>query len=230
MAVVALIPFAFLKEIKLFLRELPSGNLSEDNLFKLGIMLCALAMTVSGFLSVARLVLNLTRKETLRAWLRKTGARTTARVLQVEATGMRINHEPEVNLTLEVQRTDGTTYQAQITRVVSHVQLVRLTPGAVVSVFYDRSDPSKVVLAEDPFAGVPSVQSSNASFANANASFANVSAPQAVIQVQKPDGSTQQVTANQLVSMNQLGQIAPGAKIQLLIDPSDLNKVTVTQK
>ncbi|MEM6961836.1 MAG: hypothetical protein AAF550_08860, partial [Myxococcota bacterium] len=64
----------------------------------------------------------------------------------------------------------------------------------------------------------------------ANASFANVSAPQAVIQVQKPDGSTQQVTANQLVSMNQLGQIAPGAKIQLLIDPSDLNKVTVTQK
>ncbi len=70
----------------------------------------------------------------------------TAVVKAIHDTGTRVNDNPEVELTLEVQRQGAQPYTATVTTVVSVVNLPSLQPGKTVKVRYDPKHPSKVAL------------------------------------------------------------------------------------
>lgn len=79
--------------------------------------------------------------------LLKDGVAATAVIKEMTDTGSRFNRNPEVRLTLEVTPKDGQPYTAQLTTVISTVNVARLHPGAIVNVKYDPEQPTHVALA-----------------------------------------------------------------------------------
>lgn len=82
----------------------------------------------------------------LRAFrLRTTGTEAVARVIEARDTGDRMNHDPVVDFTLELEREGqppgprGTLKDA-----LSPVLLPRYQPGMRVKVWYDPKDPSEM--------------------------------------------------------------------------------------
>jgi hypothetical protein len=76
----------------------------------------------------------------------KTGVQAVAVVVEVIDTGNRFNKNPQVRLKIEVRPEHKPPFQAEITTVISVVELNKFQPGKVVTVKYDVSDYSKVVL------------------------------------------------------------------------------------
>lgn len=77
------------------------------------------------------------------------GVDAQARIVDVTDTGSRHNSNPivRIRVVLEMPGSKGTP--AEVTQPVSAVELVRLQPGAVVHVRYDRLDPSKIAIVRD---------------------------------------------------------------------------------
>jgi hypothetical protein len=61
-------------------------------------------------------------------------------------TGMRINDNPQVGMKLQVQPPNGAPFQADVTKVVSIIQLAQFQPGAQLNVKYDPANPSHVAI------------------------------------------------------------------------------------
>ncbi len=74
------------------------------------------------------------------------GVTADAVVIDLEDTGNRMNDNPEIRMTLDVTRKDGSTYRAVHIDYLSVVTLANYPPGAKVKVKYDAKDPSKVAL------------------------------------------------------------------------------------
>ena len=73
------------------------------------------------------------------------GTAATAVIRDIRETGNMYNHKPEVELTLEIARPDGTTFTGRALSVFSAVQAVKYPTGTTVHVKYDPADQSKVV-------------------------------------------------------------------------------------
>lgn len=67
----------------------------------------------------------------------RTGKSATARIIGVTDTGTYINRQPLVHITMEVQRADGSPFQAETERILGYSQLARFQPGATVNVRYN---------------------------------------------------------------------------------------------
>lgn len=67
----------------------------------------------------------------------RSGRTATARILSMNDTGTYINRQPLIHFTLEVQRGDGSPFQAETEKIVSMSQLSRFQAGATVHVRYD---------------------------------------------------------------------------------------------
>ncbi len=67
----------------------------------------------------------------------RTGKSATARIVSVNDTGTYINRQPLVHITMEVQREDGSPFQAETEKILGYSQLARFQPGATVNVRYD---------------------------------------------------------------------------------------------
>jgi hypothetical protein len=65
------------------------------------------------------------------------GKQATARILSVGDTGTYINRQPLVHITMEVERPDGSPFQAETERVLGYSQLARFQAGESISVRYD---------------------------------------------------------------------------------------------
>jgi hypothetical protein len=69
--------------------------------------------------------------------LLRSGRAATARIVRMEDTGTYINSQPLLHFVLEVQREDGSPFQAETEKVVGMSRLGSLQPGANVNVRYD---------------------------------------------------------------------------------------------
>ncbi len=77
--------------------------------------------------------------------LKNGGVKTTARIVNVQDTGMTMNRiNIGIRLTLEVASVTGSPFQAQIETFVSRVSIPRI--GEVVEVVYNPSDTSQVAV------------------------------------------------------------------------------------
>ncbi len=76
----------------------------------------------------------------------KEGIPATAVIKDLKDTGNRYNNNPQVIMTLEVTPKDGKPYTAQLTTVVSVVDLASLRPGSVINIKYDPKQPTRVAL------------------------------------------------------------------------------------
>ncbi len=77
--------------------------------------------------------------------LKNGGVKTTARIVNVQDTGMTMNNiNIGIRLTLEVASVTGSPFQAQAETFVSRVSIPRV--GDVVEVVYNPSDTSQVAV------------------------------------------------------------------------------------
>lgn len=67
----------------------------------------------------------------------KTGRLAEARILSVAQTGMYINNNPMVKITLEVTPSDGRPFEAETEKLLYLTQIPQFQPGVTVSVRYD---------------------------------------------------------------------------------------------
>ena len=70
------------------------------------------------------------------------GTRGEATILGLQDTGMRINDNPRVTITLEIRLPNIPPYQIQKTSTISILQLAQVQPGAVVAVLVDMAAPT----------------------------------------------------------------------------------------
>jgi hypothetical protein len=77
----------------------------------------------------------------------QTGVPGQARILGVQQTNTRINHNPVVDILLEVHPSNGQPpYQTKVRRMVSMFQIAQFQQGAVLPIGIDPTNPTNVVL------------------------------------------------------------------------------------
>ncbi len=72
-----------------------------------------------------------------------------AKILSISDTGMTINNSPVVRLLLEVQPSNGPSFQAETERLISRLQIPLIQPGAMVKVKYDPDTQAVALVAEE---------------------------------------------------------------------------------
>ena len=108
----------------------------------IGIIWVAVAVGVGGWYG------SVARKQAAEQQLFQTGQRATAVIEGVEGTGMQINDQPQVYLTLRVQPRNGQEFIHQRKLVLPFGSVVQ--PGHLVDVAYDPANPDNVAIETDP--------------------------------------------------------------------------------
>ena len=124
----------FAKFVDQFIPGLLTAHGSDMSLLTSISMIATFGMmfVAMGLLFGAPLLGGLLNRKVLR-----TGKPATARIVSVNDTGTYINHQPLAHITLEVQRDDGSPFQAETERILGYSQLSRFQAGATVNVRYD---------------------------------------------------------------------------------------------
>jgi hypothetical protein len=76
----------------------------------------------------------------------KNGVKTTARVLEVNDTGVTINDNPQVGLKLELRTQEGARLEVETKTVVSRLSVSNVQPGILAHVMYDPLKPQRLVV------------------------------------------------------------------------------------
>jgi hypothetical protein len=106
-----------------------------------GVLIVLLVAGLFSYMFVPEVLSYLREKKTL-----ETGVKATAVVVEMIDTGNRFNKNPQVRLKIEVRPEHQTPFHAEITMIISVVELNRFQPGSVLTVKYDEKDHSKVAL------------------------------------------------------------------------------------
>lgn len=85
--------------------------------------------------------------ENVASQIRAIGSPAKATVVAIWETGTRVNHNPVVGFDLEVHAEGRPAWRATTKALVSILAIPRVQPGAVLDVFYDPADPSRVAIA-----------------------------------------------------------------------------------
>ena len=102
-------------------------------------VLCTLVITVAAIaIPIYFMRKNRQRAENLMA----KGTQGEATILALEDTGMIVNNNPRVKVTLEVRMPMYPTYQITKTMTVPLIRLSQVQTGSVVQVMVDMSDPT----------------------------------------------------------------------------------------
>lgn len=78
--------------------------------------------------------------------LQASGVLAAATIVKIWDTRMTVNEDPVVGFLLEVRPEDQPAYQAETKLLISRLAIPQIQPGAVVTVRYDRANPSRVSL------------------------------------------------------------------------------------
>lgn len=104
---------------------------------------CSLVITVLAIAVPFIIIRKINENNRKRAEeLAAVGTRGEAIILAVQDTGMRINDNPRVTLTLEVRIPNMPPYQIQKTITVSMFQIAQVQVGGIVGVLVDMSAPN----------------------------------------------------------------------------------------
>lgn len=79
----------------------------------------------------------------------RNGRTGEGRILSVAQTGVYINNNPMMRITLEVTPSDGRPFEAETERLINIAQIPQFQPGAVVPVRYDPNT-QEVAIGEAP--------------------------------------------------------------------------------
>ena len=87
----------------------------------------------------------------------KNGETAPARVLKVRDTGVTVNDDPQIGLTLEITPSTIAPYEAEVTTLVSRLNAALVRPGIAAEVVFDPKKPSRVQVTslDIPAAAVP---------------------------------------------------------------------------
>jgi hypothetical protein len=119
------------------------GESFENNIsmFLPGIIIFFVAIIfLAGFYPLIKGALGKSKKKKV---LKERGQKATAKVMTVRDTGITINNNPHIKITVEVR--PGVT--AELSHTVSRVSIPR--PGDQIEIVYDPSNPENVLLASD---------------------------------------------------------------------------------
>ncbi len=75
-----------------------------------------------------------------------TGIPAMGRVLQLADTGMLVNNNPQVRISVEVQMPGRPPYPADVTMIVSMLAVPRVQPGCMVNLRVDPMNPANVAI------------------------------------------------------------------------------------
>jgi hypothetical protein len=78
--------------------------------------------------------------------LLQTGEPAQAIIQAVEQTGVYINNNPQIRMTVEVRPPNRPPYVTTITQTVGLIQIAAFMPGTLLDVRYDPADPRKVAI------------------------------------------------------------------------------------
>ncbi len=78
--------------------------------------------------------------------LAKSGFATTARVVEMQDTGVTLNNAPQVKLLLEVTPPNGAAYLVETKQLISRLQTSMFMPGSTVPVLIDLNDKNTITL------------------------------------------------------------------------------------
>jgi hypothetical protein len=78
--------------------------------------------------------------------LLNTGMSANGTIVKVWQTGLYVNEQPEIGMTIQVMPPDRPPFQAEARKIVPMIQLAQVQPGQMVEVKYDPNDTSKVAL------------------------------------------------------------------------------------
>ena len=117
----------------------------------IGVIWVLVALGVGGWYS------SVASKQAAEQMLFQTGQRATAVIEGVEGTGVEINNQPQVYLTLRVKPRSGQEFIHQRKLVLPFGSVVQ--PGYLVDVAYDPANPDNVAIETDPrYAATPPAQ------------------------------------------------------------------------
>ena len=91
-------------------------------------------------------IMRMVRNSQVNSQVMKTGVDATATIVSTWDTGTRINDDPQVGMRLQVQPPNGAPFMADVTKVVSIIQLAQVQPGAQLNVKYDPANPTHVAI------------------------------------------------------------------------------------
>ena len=86
--------------------------------------------------------------EDVASQIRAIGSPAKATVVAIWETGTRVNHNPVVGFDVEVHAEGRPAWRAKTKALVSILAIPRIQPGAMLDVFYDPADPSRVAIAK----------------------------------------------------------------------------------
>ncbi len=121
----------------------PGGFAAGMGLLTIGLPIVIVVITV---VPIAFFVIRLMKNSAQNAQIVAQGEPATAVILQLSDTGTRINNNPQVIITMQIQRQGQQPYQAQTTTVVSELSIPRVQPGLTVPVKVDRMNPMQIAL------------------------------------------------------------------------------------
>jgi putative oligomerization/nucleic acid binding protein/uncharacterized protein DUF3592 len=78
--------------------------------------------------------------------LRANGETAEAIILDIQETGVRVNRQPRVKITLEVRPSLRSAYQATTHKIVSYFEISKYQPGSVMEVKFDPNHLQNVVI------------------------------------------------------------------------------------
>jgi len=106
-------------------------------------LVCSLVITVAAIAIPFYFIRKMSENNRKRAEeLAAVGTQGQATILAVQDTGMRINDNPRVNVTLEIRLPNMPPYQIQKTITVSLFQVAQIQVGATIPVLVDMAAPS----------------------------------------------------------------------------------------
>ncbi len=186
------------------------------------------------------------------ARLMKSGEPATATILSLQDTGVTVNENPQIKMTLEVRRKGYPKYQAEAKSIISRLQTSMYQPGMEVSVMVDQADPMKVAVVGSGAAGTASQEglqkmlmdidamnqqiiatgtSAKAKILQCTPLGINVNGNNPFVQLLlevTPEGSAKfQATAKAAIMESSIPKYQPGCEVYVKYDPNDLTRVSV---
>lgn len=114
-------------------------------------VIIAIVVVLPTLFFVVRLMKGLDSGQKDIAQLMQTGSMAQGRVVQVQMGGMTVTTGAHRNLqlqvTVDVYPQGGQPWRAQVTQLVSELQVAQLQPGATVEIRYDPQNPQRAVVA-----------------------------------------------------------------------------------
>lgn len=116
-----------------------------------------IVVTIGALLFVARVFASFAKAAQDEQRILATGVPARGQITLLQQTGTYINNNPQVIVVMQVFPQHGQPYQAQVTKVVSLVQLPALQVGRELALKVDPQNPMKVAIAAAAAPAMPAM-------------------------------------------------------------------------